>query len=290
MDILVTNKSEDYELLDSGDGYKLERYGSVVISRPDPQILWEKSLLKSEWDKALAFFTRSGITGKWKIVGETNKSWSISLNKLTFFLSFQPSKHLGVFPEQFSQWIWLEEKIKKEVDSGRPIKVLNLFGYTGGASLVCARAGAEVCHVDASKFAVDLAHQNMKASGLTNSQIRFIVDDVRKFIEREIKRGNKYDVVIMDPPVYGKGAKAEVWKIEKDLQPLLSRIGNIISSTPVAIVLNGYASVYSSTTYAQILSYAVSGLKGEIFHGELAIRETSSNRLLTCGIFARWSK
>ncbi|MEQ1500313.1 MAG: class I SAM-dependent methyltransferase [Parcubacteria group bacterium] len=291
--ILITEPTQDYELLDSGDGQKLERCGSIVVSRPDPQVLWSKSLPKNEWDKADAVFLRGSVGGKWKILGNVNKSWDVSFDKISFSVSLQPSKHLGVFPEQLSQWRWLEEKIKAETairPAGSKVKVLNLFGYTGGASLFCARAGAEVCHVDASKFVVDLANQNMKSSNLAHASIRFIVDDVRKFVEREIKRGNKYDVVIMDPPVYGKGVKGEVWKIEKDLLPLLSRVSMIVSSSPVALVINGYASVYSSIAYAQMLSYVTPGIKGDLSHGELTIREKSGNRLLPCGVFARWSK
>jgi 23S rRNA (cytosine1962-C5)-methyltransferase len=287
--ILITEKSKDYELLDSGLGEKLERYGDVVLCRPDPQAIWSKGLSEIEWKKADAVFTRAGTTGKWEVVAsskhlESSKgTWNVSLDGLIFQLELLPSKHLGLFPEQSSQWKWLTEKISNK---NQKVRVLNLFGYTGGASLACAKAGAEVCHVDASKFAVDLANTNMKLSRLSGKKIRFIVDDVRKFVEREIKRGNKYEVVIMDPPVYGKGVKGEVWKIEEDLLPLLSRIKNILSEKPLAVVLNGYASGYSSTTYAQMLQETI-GLKGEVSHGELAIKESFSGRLLTCGIFAR---
>src|SRR3989344_534549 len=283
--ILITEKSTDYELIDSGDGEKLERYGSVVLSRPDPQVLWSKKVTGAEWNEALAVFTRAGTSGKWKILSEIKQPWNVSLNGLTFQLQLLPSKHLGLFPEQGVQWKWLEDKISS---SNRKISVLNLFGYTGGASLACAKAGADVCHVDSSEFVVDLAHTNMKLSGLSDKKIRFIVDDVRKFVEREIKRGNKYDVILMDPPVYGKGAKGEVWKIEEDLMPLLSRLRNILSESPLAIVLNGYASGYSSITYAQMLEEVAKNLRGKISHGELVIKESSGTRVLTCGIYARF--
>ncbi len=302
--ILITEKSKDYELLDCGGGEKMERYGNVVLCRPDPQAIWPKKLDESKWKKADAFFTRAGTSGKWTISEESkhkkslNGTWDMTLSGLTFQLELLPSKHLGIFPEQSEQWKWLGEKIEHDTNTrmrtndtnkNPKIKVLNLFGYTGGASLACAKAGAEVCHVDASKFAVDLAHTNMKLSGLENSKIRFIVDDVRKFVEREIKRGNKYDVIIMDPPVYGKGAKGEVWKIEEDLFLLLSRVKSILSDDPLAVVLNGYASTFSSMTYLHLLESAM-GLQGKYSHGELAIKETSAGRLLTCGIFARWEK
>jgi 23S rRNA (cytosine1962-C5)-methyltransferase len=288
MPIFYTEKSKDYELIDSGDCEKLERYGELVLRRPDPQAIWSKSLSTIEWEKANATYVRSETSGKWSKQKNVSVPWNIELEGINFSLDLLPSKHLGVFPEQVSQWKWLEKIIKEEVGKRKEINVLNLFGYTGGASLICASAGAKVCHVDGSKFAVDLANKNMKNSGLDKKEIRFIVDDVRKFVEREIKRGNKYDIIIMDPPVYGKGAKGEVWKLEKDLLPFVKRISQVLSSSPLAVVLNGYASNYSATTYAQVLSGSMP--KGEIEHGELGIKESEGGRILNAGIFARWSK
>lgn len=290
--ILLTEKSKDYELLDSGGGEKLERFGGVVLRRPEPQALWKKKLKVEEWSDADAVFSRTGTSGRWKKNEKIKDDWVVKINDLSFSLELLPSKHVGVFPEQSAHWKWLEDKVKSrklKVES-ETIQVLNLFGYTGGASLACARAGAGVCHVDSSQFAVDLANKNMKLSGLENRPIRFILDDVRKFIEREIKRGKKYDIVLMDPPVYGKGTKKEVWKIEDDLANLLSRVKNLLSKEPLAIVLNGYASVYSSTTYAELLKSITSDLGGEMSSGDLIIKESKSDRLLTAGIFARWSK
>lgn len=285
--ILVTKSSADYELIDSGDGEKLERYGKVVLSRPDPQVLWSRSA-PEKWKSADAVYTRSGTSGKWKILKEIPEPWRTTFGGITFALKLQPSKHLGVFPEQSAQWAWLSEKVKKEISSRKKISVLNLFGYSGGATLACAKAGAEVCHVDSSEFAVDLAHQNAVLSGLDKKPIRFIVDDARKFVEREIKRGNKYDIVLLDPPVYGKGVKNEVWRIEKDLAPLLLRLKQILSPKPIAVVLNGYASGYSHTTYAQILETMTKDLNGKISSGQLTIEESDSKRVLPCGIFARF--
>jgi 23S rRNA (cytosine1962-C5)-methyltransferase len=293
--ILLTEKSTDYELLDSGAGLKLERFGNIILSRPDPQAIWQKSLAEIEWKRADAFFERTGVTGKWslsessKYLTSRSTKWAVTIEGLSFELQLLPSKHIGIFPEQSANWKWLEEKIKT-CQPGRltSLRVLNLFGYTGGASLACLKAGAEVCHVDASEFAVDLAHKNMELSGLFDKKIRFIVDDVRKFVEREIKRGNKYDIVLMDPPVYGKGAKGEVWKIEEDLLPLLSRIKNILAQNPIAIVLNGYASVYSHITYGQMLETITSDLDGNVTSGELVIQQSGSDRVLPCGIFARF--
>src|SRR3989344_9244520 len=299
--ILITDASPDYELLDSGDGLKLERYGSLILSRPDPQALWNKSLPKTEWEKADAVYIRTGQIGKWDVKKEPESDWKISLEGVTLSLKLLPSKHLGVFPEQSMQWRWLAEKIvsrispkqsegnKSDKATATSVSVLNLFGYTGGASLVSAKAGAEVCHVDASDFALDKLKENMMLSGLSDKPVRLIADDVRKFVEREIKRGNKYDVIILDPPVYGKGANDQVWNIETDLMPLLLRMKEILSSEPLAVVLNGYASIYSHLTYKEILSEIVFSLGGEVDSGELAIKQ-SNGRLLSTGIFARWSK
>ncbi|MFZ2522117.1 MAG: class I SAM-dependent methyltransferase [Minisyncoccia bacterium] len=291
MEILVTEKSKDYELLDSGEGEKLERYGQYVLRRPDPQVLWAKSLSKKEWEGADSTYVRSGASGKWL---KPLENWQITLEELTFNVSLLPSKHLGVFPEQVGQWKWLEGKIKRDTNirihanNTNRIKVLNLFAYTGGATMACARAGAEVYHIDSSKFAVDLARKNLKDSGLEEKPVRFIVDDVRKFVEREIKRGNKYDVILLDPPVYGKGVKKEVWKIENDLLPFLKRVKSVLSKDPIAIVLNGYASNYSAETYKQVLEDLTKDLGGKTACGELSIKETNTHRLLTAGIFARW--
>lgn len=287
MEILTTKPSKDYELLDSGDGEKLERYGAYVLRRPDPQILWKKKLPKEEWEKVDATYLRSGASGKWMKSKDIEIPWKIELEGMSFSLDLLPSKHLGVFPEQVSGWQHLNEAISGALKSGREISALNLFGYTGGATLAMAKAGAEVVHLDSSKFAVDLANKNLKDSGLEKKTVRFIVDDVRKFVEREIKRGNKYDVITLDPPTYGKGNKGEVWKLEAEILPLLSRIKGILSSKPLTVVLNGYASNYSSSTYANVLSSAFESLGGTITHGELAIKESSGDRILTAGIFAR---
>ena len=307
--ILITEKSADYELLDSGDRQKLERFGQVVLSRPDPQALWTRSLGETDWQKADAVYTRgAGPAGKWAIkeVSKTvfdTEDWKVILEGLTFSLKLLPSKHVGVFPEQSAHWKWLSEKIKMQIKPPRSdlgnsrskgqtfgkISVLNLFGYTGGATLACAKAGAEVVHVDSSEWAVNQAKENAKLSELDEKPVRFIVDDVRKFVEREIKRGNKYDVILLDPPVYGKGEKKQVWKIEEDLIPLLSRLKNLLSPEPLAIIINGYSSVYSHITYAQLLRTILHDISGSITSGELAVKE-SSGRLLPSGIFARWEK
>ncbi len=283
----------NYELLDSGDGYKLERFGTIVVSRPDPQALWPKALSESEWKNALAQYTRKDTSGSWNILGKLPADWHLSMYGISLVLKLTPSKHTGVFPEQFLQWSWLKEKIEKKVASGEKVSVLNLFGYTGGASLVCAGVGASVCHVDASEFAVNWAHENATASGFSAKPIRFIVDDARAFVEREIKRGNKYDIILLDPPVYGRSNDGKsVWNLDVDLMPLVTRLMSIMSERPLALVLTGYASVYSHETYKNILESSFKNTtyfsNGLVSSGELTLRESSAQRLLSCGIFARW--
>jgi 23S rRNA (cytosine1962-C5)-methyltransferase len=292
--VLITEKSSGYELLDSGDGEKLERFGDVVLIRPDPQVLWGKKLPLEKWTDADAVFSQ---LHKWKKKAGFKEEWSAQLDGLPFFLSLFPSKHVGVFPEQSSNWKWMEEKISSRISpkqsegnrqsEAEATKVLNLFANTGGATLASARAGAEVVHLDSSKFAVDLAGKNLKNSNMADAKVRFIVDDVRKFVEREIKRKSKYDVIILDPPVYGKGSKKEVWKIEEDLLPLILRLKNLLSEKPLGVLLNGYSSVYSSQTYENLLSTVFGGLGAKTSSGELCIKESSNGRLLSAGIFAK---
>lgn len=290
MDTIYTLKNETgYELLDSGEGNKLERFGDVRISRPDPQALWKKELPESEWKNVVASFDQVSGKGKWRYNEPFPEPWEIVIEGITFILKPSVFKHVGVFPEQAVHWKWLKEKIEKEVEKGQKIKVLNLFGYTGGSSLACSQAGAEVCHVDSSEFVVDLAMKNRDASGLKDKPIRFIVEDVRKFVEREIRRGNTYDVIIMDPPVYGKGVKKEVWNLETDFPPFLFNVKKLLSKNPLAILINGYASGYSHITYSQMLTDITKDLNGKVSSGDLAI-ESKSGRLLPSGIFARFEK
>ncbi len=286
MDILVTEKSDEYELLDSGDGEKLENYGGLILRRPENQALWNKILPKDKWDKADAIFSHGKKSGRWNKKYWVEDEWKIKLNNFNFNLKLLPSKHLGVFPEQSANWEWLQKKIKS---SNRNIKVLNLFAHTGGATLACSFSGAEeVVHVDSMKFSVDYAKKNLKDSGMGNNKVRFIVDDVRKFVEREIKRGSKYDLIIMDPPVYGKGANDKIWRIEEDLKPFLFTVKKLLSEKPVAFLLNGYASVYSSFSYKNLLDSVFFDKGGKVSNGELVIKESSGGRLLSSGIFARW--
>lgn len=284
--ILTTKPSTDYELIDSGEDEKLERYGKIIISRPDPQALWPKLLSSKEWQKADAVFSRDEKAG-WKIKSKITEKWRIDFFGLSFFIKLSPFKHTGLFPEQASNWEWLKNIVEKEKNK---VNILNLFGYTGGATLVCAQAGASVCHVDASKTAISWARENADISGLADKPIRWILDDAMIFVKREIKRGRKYDGIIMDPPAFGHGPKGEMWKIEENFIELLDLCKRILSDQPLFFLINGYASGYSSIAYENNLLSLIKKYGGIIEKGELTITESGSGRLLPCGIFARWQK
>ena len=280
----------DYELLDSGDGEKLERYGKIIVSRPDPQALWEKKLSVTEWNKAEAIFSRDSKNTGWKFNGKISERWQIEFGNLQFWIKPTSFKHTGLFPEQLSNWEWMRKIIKEQRASNKEqVKVLNLFGYTGGATLACADMGAEVCHVDGSKVAINWAKENAEISGLKNKPIRWILDDAAKFVKREIKRGKKYDGIIMDPPAFGHGPKGEMWKIEEQFIPFLKDCFEIISEEPLFFLINGYASGYSAIAYKNNLEYLVEKFGGTVEVGELTIEESKNKRLLPAGIFARWS-
>ena len=283
--ILTTIPSKEYALLDSGDGEKLERYGEYILRRPDPQALWKKQQSPTMWEQAHAVFVRDGKHTDWIMKRGMKEKWTITLAGLTFWIRPTAFKHTGIFPEQAPNWEWMQSCIKKR---NTPVRVLNLFGYTGGASLAAAKAGAEVVHVDGSKVAISWGKDNAELSGLSQKPIRWILDDVRVFVRREIKRGNKYDGIILDPPAFGHGAKKEVWNIEKDLLPLLEMCRDILSDKPLFFLLNGYASGYSSIAYEQNIYPLMKSYGGTIERGELTIQE-QSGRLLPAGIFARWS-
>lgn len=285
--ILITKSSNDYELIDSGDGEKLERFGEVVLSRPDPQALWRKLRPDTEWKKANATFTRDGANGSWKIEEGTPEKWNIDFGGLKFTIKPTAFKHTGLFPEQSVNWEWMKRVITNA--DKKDVEVLNLFGYTGGASLACAKAGAKVVHVDASNAAITWAKENAELSGLADRPIRWILDDARIFVEREIKRGRKYDAIIMDPPSFGHGAKKEVWKIEEHFLDLVENCKKILADAPLFFLINGYSAGYSALAYRNNLLDLEKKFGGKIEVGELTLEE-SSGRLLPAGIFARWEK
>jgi 23S rRNA (cytosine1962-C5)-methyltransferase len=293
--ILTTKPSKDYELLDSGEGEKLERYGEVILSRPDPQALWRKNLPETEWAKAQAKFAGQGEKSGWIIDSMAPKKWKISFGGFRFLIKPSSFKHVGLFPEQLSNWEWLSKTISNRKEK---VSVLNLFAYTGGATLAAAKAGAEVCHLDGSKAALSWARENAKISGLGTKPIRWILDDSLGFVEREIRRGRAYDGFIMDPPTFGHGPSGELWKIERDFLKLFDLCLKLFSEKPLFFLINGYASGYSAIAYGNNLLSIKERYGGEIEVGELTIEETSGKpayakatagrRLLPCGIFSRW--
>src|SRR3989344_4390951 len=291
---LITKPSAGYELLDSGGEEKLERFGDVVLARPDPQALWEKGR-GVEWQKAAGRYTRQGKEGVWQfsrsdLLNKTSKSdllkgWPIEFGGLKFLIKPTSFKHTGLFPEQESNWQWGSDLIK---NAGREVSVLNVFGYTGGATLAAAKAGAKVTHVDASKTAVAWARENAKLSGLEDKPIRWITDDAITFLKREIKRGVKYDCVVMDPPAFGHGPDGEVWKFEENFLELLKLVGQLLSDKPLFLRVTGSAAVYSPLAFAYNLESFEKKFGGSIEYGDLAIAESNSDRVLPAGIFARW--
>lgn len=307
--ILITKPSADYELIDSGNEEKLERYGKYVLRRPDPQALWNKTLPESDWKNVDAVFDADRKV--WKKRNESMKNeWQISFDlpaatstaqagNLKFNIKPTAFKHTGVFPEQSMNWKFIKEKVESRIlnsnltpnTSQLKPRVLNLFGYTGGATLAALSAGAEVTHVDGSKSAITWAKENAELSGLDKKPVRWIIDDARKFVMREIKRGGRYDGIIMDPPSFGRGGKGEIWKIETDFIKLLEECSKILSDNPLFFLINGYAAGYSSQAYYNALKPIVEKYGGGEFEiGELAIEESRAGRLLPCGIFARWSR
>jgi 23S rRNA (cytosine1962-C5)-methyltransferase len=288
-----------YELIDSGEEEKLERFGEYVLARPDPQALWQKRLPASEWKKADAWYERTGKEGKWHTRKDLPKEWQISFGGLTCIVRPTSFKHVGLFPEQLSNWRWMDALIRA---NGSTTKVLNLFAYTGGATLAAAEAGAEVVHLDASKTAVQWAKENAAASGLSEKPIRFIVDDALAFVKKELKRGNRYDGILLDPPAFGHGPKDELWKIEEHFLPLMELCRELLSEHPLFFLVNGYASGYSPLAFAHNLA-PLTMRGGDIEYGELTIQESAQGsvpgaqqqdseregRLLPAGIFARWS-
>ena len=285
--IKISNEWQDYECISAGNGEKLERWGNVVFRRPDPQAMWpiEHNEL---WENPDGFYHRSTKGGGyWDFKTELPEFWTIKYKDLTFKVSPTNFKHTGLFPEQAANWDFSMDKIR---NANRPIKVLNLFAYTGGATMAASKAGAiEVVHVDASKGMTEWAKENMRLCGLENNKIRFIVDDCLKFVEREARRGNKYDVIIMDPPSYGRGPNGEIWKFEHNLYNLINACLKILSDKPLFFLINAYTTGISSTVLFNILKTTLEPkYEGLIEAGEIGLPITDNNLVLPCGIYGRW--
>lgn len=305
MNLLVAPNWTDYILLDSGNGQRLEKFGPYTLIRPDPQAIWKPNLPKSEWEKYDARFEGKGDKqslpirfaqgkGRWIKRSKMPDKWVIRYNNISMYCKLTPFKHTGIFPEQSAHWDWISSVITSEqsersdlVRNDKDINILNLFGYTGGSTLAAAAAGAKVTHVDASYPAIGWARENQKLSGLEDKPIRWILDDAIKFCQREIKRGVKYDGIILDPPIYGHGPKGEVWDFNISFPQLLDLCKQLLSDNPLFVIVNAYAISASSLMLESVLKDYLP--VGNIESGELALQE-SSGRFLSTGIFARWSK
>ncbi len=276
----------DYELLDVNKSNRLERWGDIYLIRPDPQAIWELPQNDSLWKKAHAVYHRSNSGGGfWEVLKKVPDVWSISYGDLKFNLKPMGFKHTGLFPEQAVNWSLMQDIIKKQ---NRPVKVLNLFAYTGGATVACLKAGANVTHVDASKGMVAWAKENAVISGVADKPVRWLVDDCKKFVEREIRRGNKYDGIVMDPPSYGRGPNGEVWKLENNLEELLRLTSQILSDNPIFFLLNTYTAGMSSTVLSYMVEEYIAKGRGRVSTDEIGLKVTSRNLIMPAGNTTIW--
>lgn len=281
----IADKWEDYTILDTSSGEKLELWGKYSLIRPDPQVIWKSEKKNPLWRSADASYKRSKSGGGAWCENKLPEAWNISYRELTFNIKPMGFKHTGLFPEQAANWDWFSELIKNEK---RPVKVLNLFAYTGGATVAAAAAGASVCHVDASRGMVAAAKENARLSGLSDAPIRYIVDDCKKFVEREIRRGNKYDGIIMDPPSYGRGPTGEVWKIEENIDDFVKLVTGVLSDNPLFFLLNSYTTGLSASTMKYIATLRLlGGRKGICEADELGLPVKDSGLNLPCGSSVR---
>ncbi len=284
--MFTTDRWKDYELLDATDGNRLERWGKYVLVRPDPQIIWKNVARHPAWNRADGVYRRSVSGGGGWVKNDLPESWNISYGSLRFVLRPMGFKHTGLFPEQAANWDWFSELIRS---AGRPIKVLNLFAYTGGATVAAAAAGASVVHVDAAKGMVAQAKENAALSGLADAPIRYLVDDCKKFAERELRRGNRYDGIIMDPPSYGRGPNGEVWKLEESIDGLIALTAQLLSPDPLFFLVNSYTTGLSPSTMQYLLELHVREKHGgKIDAEELGLRVTQTGAYLPCGASTRW--
>ena len=294
----IANNWKDYEILDMANGEKLERWNNIYLVRPDPQIIWNDKQYPEKWKQANARYNRSSTGGgHWDYKKRLPDSWQIKYKNLTFNIKPMGFKHTGIFPEQAVNWDWMMDKIQNEIKTtNREVKVLNLFAYTGGATVACLYAGASVCHVDSSKGMVAWAKENVVSSRLQERPVRYIVDDVVKFVQREIRRGNKYDAIIMDPPSYGRGTNGEVWKFEENLPMLIEICMQVLSDNPLFFLINSYTTGTSSMVLENLLKmnmrkkYGKRADDGIFENGEVGLPMTDSDIILPCGIYSKWVK
>lgn len=280
---------QDYELLDSGTSRKLERFGEILLSRFEPQAAWKPALPLSQWAQSQADFqiTKGSNSGQWKIQADFPEEWQIAYKGISFKLQVQRSRHIGIFPEQCTGWDWIEEKVRP---ADHPMRVLNLFAYTGAATLFAARAGAQVTHVDASRSAVKWGQANQTLNGMGDKPIRWIVDDALKYVQREIRRGVKYDAIILDPPRFGRGPKGETWKFESSIPDLLAACEDVLSEDPAFISMTAYDVPVLPQDMAEWLSIMTKPYTGQVEFGQLVQQEKSAGRMINQAIYARWSR
>lgn len=285
----IPDNWKDYELLDCTDGERLERWGDIILIRPDPQVIWKTEKTHPLWRKANAKYIRSNSGGgKWEVFKKTPPEWEIKYGDLTFHIKTMGFKHTGIFPEQATNWDLLSKTIKNEK---RQVKVLNLFSYTGGATIACLKAGASVTHVDASKGMVLWAKENAVLSNVSDKSVRWIVDDCIKFVEREIRRGNSYDIIIMDPPSYGRGPNGEVWKLENEIYDFVKLCSELLSENALMMLINSYTTGLSPAVMEYILgSIVCKKLGGTLSSEEIGLKTTHSGLILPCGASSIWKK
>ena len=286
---IISENWNDFELIDCGDGMKLERWGDVVLARPDPQAVWKKQC-PGEWKRAAAVYHRSSSGGgSWEYLRNLPQKWTISRGNLRFYVEPTGFKHTGLFPEQAANWDYTAKLIEERVRGGETVRVLNLFGYTGAATVACAAAGAKVCHVDASKGMVTRARENVELSGLTKAEVRYLVDDAFKFVARERRRGNTYEGIIMDPPSYGRGPNGEVWKLEDNIYGFIEECAGLLSERALFFILNSYTTGFSPVVTENMLNILIKSRRGgTVTAGDLCLTCSKSELLLPCGSTARW--
>lgn len=280
----LMDKWDDYELIDINNGYKSERFGDYILKRPEPQVIWNKIDNEYPLDKVDSKYCQINKKGYWKTYNNISNKWQVKYKGLVFNLKLMNFKHTGIFPEQSFNWDYMMNKIK---ESKREISVLNLFAYTGGASLACLKAGATVHHVDSSKAMIDIAKENVNDSNLNIDKVKFIIDDCKKFVEREIRRNNKYDAIIMDPPTFGRGINKEIWNIEKDLNDFVEKTSKLLSDNPLFFLINSYTPGITPQTIENIININIKN-KGITHSDELGIKQINSNLILPCGVYGLW--
>ena len=281
----VADEWKDYECIDTADGEKLERWGDIILCRPDPQVIWDTKASPNLWKDADAHYHRSSNGGgKWEYKKNLPEQWTVKYKSLTFNIKPMGFKHTGLFPEQAVNWDYMMNKIA----SRKGAKVLNLFAYTGGATVACAKAGSSVTHVDASKGMVQWAKENARSSGLADAPIRYLVDDCMKFVEREIRRGNKYDAILMDPPSYGRGPGGEVWKIEESICHFVRRSALLLSDNPLFFIINSYTTGLAPTVLTNLMQMCLP--EGKVESSEIGLNISASSMVLPCGATGRWEK